>query len=58
MLTLPMLINGSIDVVVVVVIVRIIPANPKPLFNGYDFAVTLKNKDGNNEVVLKLQTPF
>ena len=53
-----MLINGSIDVVVVVVIVRIIPANPKPLFNGYDFAVTLKNKDGNNEVVLKLQTPF
>ena len=41
--TLLVLINGYIDILIV--IFRIIPTNPKPLCNVYDFTFTLENKD-------------
>ena len=58
--SLSMLINGYIDVVIVIVIVmvRIIPTNPKPLCNVFAFTSTSENKDRNKKVILKLQTPF
>ena len=40
-----MLINGYIDISIIIVIVRIIPTNPKPLYNVYAFTFILKNKD-------------
>ena len=40
-----MLISGYIDIGVVIVIVRIVPTNPKPLSNVYAFTFILENKD-------------
>ena len=53
-----MLINGYIGIGIIIVIFRIIPTNPKPLCNVYAFTFILENKDWNNKVILKLQTPF
>ena len=45
--TLPMLNNDyiDIDIGIIIVIVRIIPTNPKPLCNIYAFTFILENKD-------------
>ena len=40
-----MLINGYIDIVIVIIIVRIIPTNPKPFCNVYVFTFILETKD-------------
>ena len=40
-----MIINGYINIVIVIVIVRIIPTNPKPLCNIYDFTLISEDKD-------------
>ena len=53
-----MLTNGYIDIGIVIVILRIMPTNPKTFWNAYGFTFILKKKDWNNKVVLKLQTPF
>ena len=46
-LTLPMLINGYIDIDIgtVILVVRIIPTNPKHLCSVYTFTYILENKD-------------
>ena len=41
--TLPMLINGYTDIDIIIIIVRIIPTNPKPLCNVYAFTFILEN---------------
>ena len=40
-----MLINGYIDIGVVIIIVRIIPSNLKPICIFYAFTFILENKD-------------
>ena len=53
-----MIINGYIGIEIFIVIVRTIPTNPKPLFNVCAFTFILENRDWNNKVILKVQTPF
>ena len=56
--SMPMLINGYIDIFIVVVIFRIIPTNPKPICNVYAFTFIYENKDWSNKLILKSQTRF
>ena len=53
-----MIIKGYINIGIIIVIVRIIATNPKPLSIVYLFTFILENKDWNNKVILKLQTSF
>ena len=40
-----MLVNGYIDIDIAIVVVRIIPTNPKPLCNVYAFTFLLENNE-------------
>ena len=40
-----MLINGYIDIVIFIVIVKIIPTKPKPICNVYAVTFICENKD-------------